>query len=70
MGNIAMMRSYVGSKYDRLYSRGGSKVPVQKAPDAQIIAVYKSLKSREAAKKMKENVSHVINRNKQYVFNF
>ena len=68
--NVQAMRSYVSVQYKYLYVQGGAKVPTSKAPDAQIIAVYYSLKRRETAKSMKENVTHVVDRNKQYVFNF
>ena len=67
---IAQMREYIKAKYTKIYSRGGAKIPVDKAPDAQIVALYHSMKNREYAKALKDNVKHTVNKDKQYEFNF
>jgi hypothetical protein len=64
------MRAYIKTKYDNLYSRGGVRIPVDKAPDAQIIAVYYSMMKRDTAKAMQKNVTHTLKKDKQYMFNF
>lgn len=68
--NVTAMRAYIKTKYEYLYAQGGVRIPVDKAPDAQIAAVYYSMQRRETAKAMKKNVSIVKGKDKQYTFNF
>lgn len=67
---VAAMRAWIKTKYTHLYAKGGVRVPVDKAPDAQIIATYHSMQRRETAKAMKGNVTHTLKKDKQYEFNF
>jgi len=67
MPNIIEMRSFVKSKYDRLYSRGGAKVSVDKAPDAQIVATYHSIKAQEHRVAERAKATTYVS-NKQYVW--
>jgi hypothetical protein len=66
--NVQEMRAWIKKRYSHLNGRNG-RVPVEKCPDAQIIATYYSMSNREIATAASKNVSRV-NKNKQHVFNF